>query len=219
MNRIVCIVLLLILTLSLFVSCKPEESSEPEVPREYVESEVLSQATALLANCGEINRILWGVGIPISQSEDAVKSGNYTEADPEWAEMMNVHSVIDLKAMCREIYSDEVFQMAERTIFSPVKDSEDNVIALVRYYDYTPENKAYLMVNTKGTVYFERDVEYLSETLSIKEVKGQKIYLTVDVLVYNENNQAQTRTLTFSVIEEESGWRLSTPTYMTYISE
>ena len=219
MKRIGYIVLCLLLIVCSFVSCKKEETPEVEAPREYSEGEVLSEASSLLANCNEINRILWGIGIPTSESEDAVKSGNYVEVDPEWAQMMNIRSVVDIKAMCREIYSEEVYQMAERTIFSPVKDSEENVISLVRYYDYTPENKAYLMVNTKGTAYFKSDVEYLTETLAIKEVKGQKIYLTVDVLVYNEQNQSQTRTLTFSVIEEEKGWRLSTPTYMTFVSE
>ena len=131
---------------------------------------------------------------------------------------MGIFSVDDLRAFCKEVYAEEICQMVEKTVFSPVKDSEDNVISLVRYYDQSNDGKKYLMVNTKSTVYFERDAEYLTDTLKIKEVKGEKIYLTVDVLVYNEQNQTQTRTLTFSVLEQGSGWRLSTPTYMTYVS-
>jgi hypothetical protein len=217
MKRILWIVFCLTLLLSCAVSCKKEP--EPETPREYVESEVQTAAEGLLLNCGEVNHILWGVGIPVSEREDAQKKGNYTEVDPDWAQMMDIYKVDDLRAFCREVYATEICEMVERTVFSAVKDSEDNVISLVRYYDSTEDGKSYLMVNTKSTVYFERDAEYLIDTLKIKEVKAEKIYLTVDVLVYSEQNQPQTRTLTFSILEEESGWRLSTPTYMTYVSE
>ena len=89
----------------------------------------------------------------------------------------------------------------------PVEGSKSITIEVVNSKE---ESKVY-EVNT--------DAEYLIDTLKIKEVKGEKIYLTVDVLVYGEVNQSQTRTLTFSVLEEESGWRLSTPTYMAYIPE
>ena len=216
MKRILWIILCLILILSCAVSCKKEP--EEQEPREYSENEVLMAAKGLLLDCGEVNRILWGVGIPVSESEDAQKKGNYTEVDPDWAQMMGIFSVDDLRAFCKEVYAEDICQMVEKTVFSPVKDSEDNVISLVRYYDQSNDGKKYLMVNTKSTVYFERDAEYLTDTLKIKEVKGEKIYLTVDVLVYNEQNQTQTRTLTFSVLEQGSGWRLSTPTYMTYVS-
>lgn len=219
MKRSIWIILCLILMLSFAVSCKKEPADTTPPPREYVESEVLAEAGSLLSECGRINSILWGVGIPVLESEEALKKGNYIEADAEWIQNEDIRTLDDLRSLCQKVYAKEICEMVERTVFSPVKDGEDNVIALVRYYDYTEDEKSYLMVNTKSTVYFERDAEYLIDTLKIKEVKGEKIYLTVDVLVYGEGNQSQTRTLTFSVLEEESGWRLSTPTYMAYIPE
>lgn len=221
MKRIFLGILCLMLTLTCAISCKKEPDEVP--PRDYVESEVIAEAGELLLKSNQVNRILWGVGLPASQNESSQSIGSYTEMDWETAQQMKIYCVDDIRALCKEVYSEDVCQMAERTVFSPVKDSEDNVISLVRYYDSTVEaegeEKTVLMVNTKSTVYFERDAEYHVQTLRIKEVKGEKIYLTATVTVYNEENQSQQRELTFSVIEQRDGWRLASPTYMAYIPQ
>ena len=222
MKKVALGIVCLLMLFSMMISCK-EELTEPEIPdREYVESEVIGAAEELLLDSNKINSILWGVGLPTSQSEDAIKNGSYTQIDEEAANALLIFCVEDIRALCRSVYTKDICQMAERTVFSPVKDSENNIISLVRYYDYTPKDEqtqeSVLMINNKSTVYFKRDVTYHTETIKVVDVEGEIIHLCVEVTVYNEEDQSQKRTLSFSLIEEEGLWRLASPTYMTYIT-
>ena len=164
MKRTLLSLICLLMILSSFVSCK-KEPTEPEIKnREYVESEVLAAASELLTKSNQINAILWGVGLPASQSEDAVKNGAYIQMDPEASQTLEIFCVDDIRALCKTVYSTDVCQMVERTVFSPVKDSEGSVILLVRYYDYTPKDEkkedSLLMIYQKSNIYFQRYVLY-----------------------------------------------------------
>ncbi len=212
--RIVTLLICLSLTFCL-CSCEKEEP-----PRDYVESEVLSSAEELLEHSKLVNRLIWGVGLPILDDESAQKHGVYVEYDRTLAEEMGIQSVDDIRALCQEVYTTALCSSIEQTVFSALKDEDDNVLGYVRYYDAKKEvdnlEVSYIMVNTESTVYFDKEVEYHTETLKIKEVKGQIIYLTVEVTVLDGENNEHERTLTFSMLEEEGAWRLGSPSYIKY---
>ena len=195
-------------------SCK---ETEPEIPpREYVESEVIENAEALLIGSQDINCILWGVGILPNPEEE--NTGVYAECSVEEKERYGIQSVDDIRTLCQKIYSEAMCQTVENTILGTVRDENESIVSLVRYYDKTDSETqtVSLMVRTDFHVYFEKPVTYHTQTLKIKEVKGEVIYLTVDVTLYDEENLPHDKTLTFSVIEEADGWRLHSPTYMKY---
>ncbi len=213
-NKKYILCILLVVSLLCLFSCKEKEEEVP--PREYVESEVIENATILLQKAKDVNRIVWGVGIlPIEGDE---QNGTYRECSLEEMERYGVFSVDDIRTLCKEVYSGAMCQTVEHTAFGNVRDENESIISLVRYYDKTDKEsgKTSLMVNTGAYVYFEKEVDYHTETLQVKGVKGEVLTLTVNVTLYDEENQSHDKTLTFSMIEETDGWKLHSPSYMKY---
>ena len=211
----IILIVLAVMIFSALCSCKEKKEEIP--PREYVESEVIENATALLEGAKDINRILWGVGILPTESDEGT-GGVYLECKAEDMARYGIECVEDIRTLCKTYYSGAVCQTVENTVLGNVRDENESILSLVRYYDKTDKetNVSTLMVHTEAKVYFEKEVTYHTETLKIKEVRGEVIYLTVNVTVYDENDAPYQRVLTFSLLEEESGWRLHSPTYMKY---
>ena len=212
--KILWIVFLAVLALNLF-SCKKEEE-DVVPPREYVESEVIENATSLLSLSGDINHILWGKGIAAVENEE--ETGAYRACQSEEMERYGIYCVEDIRTLCKTVYSSAMCSTVESTVLGNVRDENESIVSLVRYYDNTDKETGdvTLMVNTDAYVYFEKAVTYHTETLRIKEVKGEVIYLSVSVTLYDEEDAPHEKTLTFSMIEEADGWRLHSPTYMKY---
>lgn len=215
-TRVFLCILLVVSLLTLF-SCKDKDSGKDEIPpREYDESEVIENATHLIHLSEKVNTIVWGVGIlPV---DDEVDAGVYRPCSEEEMDRYNIRSVEDIRRRCRSVYSSGVCQTIENTILQNVRDENESIVSFVRYYDEVDSEtkQTTLMVNTGANVYFDKAVEYYSETIQIKEVKGEVIYLTIDVTVYDDENNAHEMKMTFSLIEEEDGWKLHSPTYMKY---
>ena len=216
LSKILLVVFLVVLALGLF-SCKKKEGDAVEVPpREYVESEVIENAVALLEGAVDINTVLWGVGIlPVEGEEE---SGAYSPCQNEELMRYGIHSVNDIRTLCQKVYSKAMCSTVESTVLGNVRDENESIVSFVRYYDVTDKETGTvtLMVKTDAYVYFERPVTYHTETVKVKGVKGEVITLTVDVTLYDEENAPHEKTLTFSMIEEADGWRLHSPTYMKY---
>ena len=209
--------MLLVVSLLTLIACKNKEEEEEWIPpREYDETEVLENATHLIHTAKKINTVLWGVGI-LSIDDDG-SDHTYLPASSEEMEEYGIYSVEDIRKIMKRYYSAGVCDTVEKTILGNVRDENSSIVSLVRYYDDKDKETGdvTLMVNRKANVYFTNEVEYHTETMRIKEVKGEVIYLTVDVVVYDDENNAYERCLTFSVIEEDTGWKLHSPTYMKY---
>ena len=215
LKPILCI--LLVFSLLTLLCCKEKEEEDKWIPpREYDETEVLENATHLIHMVKKINTVLWGVGI-LSIDDDG-SDPTYLPASSDEMEYYGIHSVEDIRKITKRYYSASVCDTVEKTILGNVRDENSSIVSLVRYYDETDKQtgEVTLMVNRKANVYFKNEVEYHTETMRIKEVKGEVIYLTMNVVVYDDDNNAYERILTFSVIEEEDGWKLHSPTYMKY---
>jgi hypothetical protein len=204
------------LTLNLFSCKKKGKDDVVEVPpREYVESEVIENAVALLEEAVDINTVLWGVGIlPVENEED----GAYRACQEEELMRYGIRCVADIRTLTESVYSKAMCKTVESTVLGNVRDENESIVSYVRYYDLTDKETGdvTLMVKTDAYVYFEKPITYHSETVKVKGVKGEVITLTVEVTLYDEENVPHEKTLTFSMIEEADGWKLHSPTYMKY---
>ncbi len=219
MKRVAVLALLWCTALLVLSSCTPKNQN-----RTYDEQTVITETAELIQKSDLINRIFWGTGIPVSEAEDALKKGKYTEADPVFLEQNGITSIEKLKEMTSLVYDSVFCKTIFETKLSAVSDEEIGVVSYVRYYQESEKvadalmSAGPIMVHTESIVYFEKPVVYHTDTLTIKEVKGDIIYLTLDVTVLDDLDRPVIKQLTVAVIEESAGWRLINPTYDKYVS-
>ena len=91
---------------------------------------------------------------------------------------------------------------------------------LSRYYQkysvidgVTPE---YIMVNSDWNKVFTSTVEYDFDSIKVIGSEKQTVFVTIDCTVTKSGYDPQKRTLTISLIEEEDGWKLDSPTFVNY---
>ena len=210
MKRIVSLIIVFGLLCSL-VSCK-------EKNREYDENEVKLAAESLIRKSAELNYIFWGEGI--GYINDASYSvGYYYPADIFSLLSYGIETIDDLKEKTRKVFSLSYSENIFSTVFSSLGD-EDEIYGFARYYQkYSDaENKEpeCIMVYSNALVLLKDEVSYDFDTLKVIGSKKQTVYVTLSVNVKRGEN-TQTRELKVGLVEEEGGWRIDTPTYMSYI--
>lgn len=219
MRRIFTLVLVLITVTLGLTSCTPASSD-----RTYDERAVIAATAELVEKSALINQIFWGTGIPVSEDENAQKIGKYTEADPAFLKQNGIQSIEQLKEMTSLVYDSVFCKTIFTTKLGENDSNDDGELTIVRYYQKketvngTVQATGPIMVQTDAVVYFEKPVVYHTDTLEIKQVKGEIIYLTLDVTVMDDADNPVVQQLTVAVIEESAGWRLINPTYDKYIS-
>lgn len=206
---------LLILPFSL-ISCGEEEKKDEVPDREYVESEVIAAANDLIKKTENLNEILWGEGI--RYSTDIAPNGNYYIADTFSLLEYGINSFEDIKKMTRDTfskeYSDYIFASS---VFAPTYDSNGNIIYLARYSEKTDGGESDILIHSKWERLLFDSVEYHYETLKVSDVEGNTVKISIDCTVTDsETKKSVKKTITVSLVEEESGWRLNSPTYLNY---
>lgn len=210
MKKIISLLTLFALLCSL-ISCG-------EKNREYDESEVKQAAEILISKSAALNQIFWGEGIGyISDSSYSV--GYYYPADIFSLYNYGIETVDDLKEKTMEVFSFAYSQNIFSTVLSSLNDG-DGIYAYARYYqkysdaeEKVPET---IMVYSKALVLLKDEVRYNFDTMEVIGSKKETVYVTLTVDVVRGEN-TQTRALKVGLIEEEDGWRIDTPTYMSYV--
>lgn len=201
------ILALLLLVTSLFsiVSCEND--------REYDEGEVLAAAAELIEKSLPLNELLYGKGL--SYGEEHI--GIYYKATDESLAAFGIETVEQMKNMVREIYSTDYSEsILTSDAFSPIT-VDDVIVGYTRYYQSEDEdgNPNGIMVKSDYDYPLKNSYEYHAN-MSVIDVEGEVIVVrtmvtatSVDGKVMNVNNDVR-------LIEEESGWRLMTPTYVVF---
>ena len=210
MKKIISLIMLIALLCSL-ISCG-------EKNREYDENEVKIAAEALIRKSADLNRIFWGEGI--GYIDDASFSvGYYYPADIFSLSYYGIETVEDLKEKTRKVFSYSYSQNIFSTVLSSLSDG-DGIYAFARYYQKfsDAENKEpeCIMVYSNALVLLKDEVNYNFDTLQVIGSKKDTVYVTLSVDV-KRDDKTQTRNLKVGLIEEENGWRIDTPTYMSYV--
>ncbi len=215
-KRILAVVLACALCACALCGCGEEEVKN----REYNEEEVRSAARTLIEKSALLNEIYWGAGIPYKDDLN-LASGKYFPADEIYLEKIGISTIEDLKNLTRGTFSDEMCSWVFSTLLSSISDGT-TVAATARYAQMwggadgkTPE---YILVYSETDYFLVDKVTYHLDTIKVLGSKGEKVNveILVTVISSDEKNPPMDKTIDVSLIEEEDGWRLDSPTYTRY---
>ncbi len=186
--------------------------------RSYDEEEVKAAAKDLIERSVMFNEIYWGEGISYIENP-STSNGAYHEANFFDLQKYGFSTIEELKKMTEEVYSKSYCNAIFNAAFSSVSD-EDEIHFFARYYqkyeDEEQKNPECIMVYGYAENLLPDKVEYLYETITVTHSKGEVVYITIDAIVTRSEDKIQTRTRRIALIEEEDGWRLNGPSYLTY---
>ena len=200
MKKIISVIILLAMVMSL-VSCG-------EKNREYDESEVLIAAERLIRRSGDLNEIYWGAGIKYYE-DAAYSNGYYYPAEPTHLAELGFETIEELKTLTRKTFSAEFAESVFGSKLSSLR--EDEYFGYARYYQGIDR----IMVYSKAEAFLTDEVKYLYDTLEVVGSRGEVVFVKLSAEISDGEN-VQTRELEVGLIEEEDGWKLDTPTYMSY---
>lgn len=208
MKKIISIALALICILTL-ISCGD---------REYDENEVKAAAADLIAASAVLNEIYWGDGLPYSEDK-STSDGVYYEALYYYHHNLGFDNIDELKAETARVFSNGYCANIYSTLLNGIQDG-DKAIILSRYYQRysaadgkTPEA---IMVNSSWEKLLVGEVEYDLESIKVIGSEEETVYVTLNATAKLKDYEPQTREIRISLIEEEDGWRLDSPTYLNY---
>ena len=189
--------------------------------RKYDEQEVKAAAKELIAASISLNDIYYGEGVRyLEYSEKNV--GVYCEADPAHLIELGFSTLSELKTKTKKVFSEAHAERMFAGSFSGTF-TQNGSSTLARYYQQYTEGGApdyvmkpdYIMVYSEYENMLRGEATYDLDGITVIGSKGELVYVNVDVeIVYEEKTQKTT--LRIALFEEESGWRLNSPTYASY---
>ena len=208
-NKAFLLTIVVILNLFLCISCSKN--------REYDETEVITAAAELIKKSERLNDIYYGRGIEYSKNESE-GNGVYYPADFLSLERLGIKTVNDIKNLTAECFTKEYAALVINTKLSQVYD-EDGIQEYSRYYqkyNALDNSEEYIMVYKNATVYLTDTVLYDYSSLRVSRVKGDEVFVSISVTVSTDDGKVQTKDIEISLLEEENGWRINSPTYARY---
>ena len=207
------LIIIVILTLSFTVSCTKN--------REYDEAEVTIAAKELLKKSEKLNYIYYGYGIEYEMNESEA-NGAYYRADSLSLDRLGIQTVADIENLTYETYTYALSQSVISTKLNGGSlDEESTVMNYARYYQKTNAldgSDECIMVYKLAEVYLTDETEYLYDTLRAVGSEGESVLIEVDVKVTNSEGEEQIQTLKFTLLEENNGWRINSPTYVKFVN-
>lgn len=185
--------------------------------RSYDEEEVKSAAKSLIESSAVLNEIYWGEGIAYVENE-STSNGAYYEANCVYLNEYGFTTLEELKEMTRAVFSAEYCEIIFSTTLSSVYD-EDELQIYARYYQkYTDEymtKPECIMVYSLAVPLVKGKAEYQLDTLEVIGSEDETVFVSVLATV-SCDGKTQTQILKIGLIEQKDGWRLDTPTYLSY---
>ena len=189
--------------------------------RSYDEAEVISAAEKLISASETLNQIYYGEGIGWLENSEK-NNGIYREADPTELNRYGFKTIAELKELTKNVFSVAHSERMFEGTFSGAF-LQDGSSSKARYYqkfidssDPIERTKPdCIMVCSEVEGLLKGDASYDLSTLAVSRVKGQVVYVTLDVSVSYEG-KTQKQSLEVGLFEEEAGWRLDSPTYAVY---
>ncbi|MBQ7343528.1 MAG: hypothetical protein IJW53_02045 [Clostridia bacterium] len=205
-----------ILTLFLIVIMTLSALTLSSCNRRYDEEEVIAATEILLKDAEMLNIVYYGSGIEYYDSDE--EKGYYRKANDNHLESLGFSTIDELKALTEKTFSEEYSSILYSTILSPMT-TDTSIVTPARYYQAYDEQTGeptHLMVYSNFTLMMKDKIEYDYSTLKAVGSKKEKVYVTVEATVTREDGKSQRTTVTITLVEEESGWRIDNPTYANY---
>lgn len=208
MKKTVLLLIILSLVFSLF-SCGD---------REYDEAEVRAAAETLIKSSEKLNEIFWGKGIEYVEDTNT-SNGYYYEASYLALKEYGFFTLAELEELTRATFSEKFADTAMKTTTSSISD-ETGVQILARYYqkysDVKMTKPECIMVYSKAIPLLKDTVVYDYSSITVTHSEKEKVFVNINCTVTASDGRVQEKTLEISLIEEEAGWRLASPTYASY---
>ncbi len=209
-HRLSALLLMFTLSFSLF-SCG-------EKNREYDEEEVSAAAIALIKESKFLDVIYFGDGIP-ADTLSTEGFAYYKPANFIWLDENGFSTLEELKKMTTNVYTSSYSQLLFSSTFSGISGADGSAgEVLARYIqkyvgDDPLAGEECILVYTRTEPLYTADKnEHLYETLKVTESRGQRVFITIDVLV-TEGDVTERVTQRIGLIEEADGWRLDNSTF------
>lgn len=189
--------------------------------RKYDEAEVKAAARELIAASIPLNEIYYGEGIKALEHSQN-NNGVYFEADPAHLLELGFSSLSELKTKTKAVFSEAHSERMFNGSFSGTF-TQNGSSTLARYYQKYKEGgppdyamvPEYIMVYSEYEDMLKGEAAYDLDSITVIGSKRELVYVTVNVeIIYGE--KTQDTTLEIALFEEESGWRLNSPTYASY---
>lgn len=180
---------------------------------------MIAAAKELLPRSMLVNELFYGNGIPVSEAQDAREQGRYREADATYLAERGISSIEDMKTLALDVYCDSFCTSMFSTTLKSLYD-DDVIAGYLRYFEMaaTDTEPYALMVDTSPTVLLRDTVSYDLSSVKTDGVKGELVYIKVDITVTNAEGKSQSRTIRVAMIEETEGWRFYELTGASYSS-
>ena len=204
LRGLITVVLLIILSLSVLVSCEND--------RDYDEAEVILAARELIKKSETLNYIYYGKGFLFTDEG----SGIYKKIDSAQSLKYGIDTIDELKAMTYEVFSSERAALIIATVLSPIQDEDGKILHYARYYQHTDESESYIMVNGIYEYSMTNGIEYNYDGVRVYDVEGEVIVVSVPVTLTRADGKIKETELKIKLIEEENGFRICSASHAVY---
>jgi len=203
--KIIALTAVLILAAVMAASCGAD----------YTKEELCKSAGALIEASYKINEVYFGEGLPISEedSEDAKKFAEENGLTLENVQFLPVTeespytSIDEIKKDTEKVYSKEYCEYLYSMAFEGFSTEDGTAAVYAKYI----EDEGGVLTARIDLVENALPLDRKYDLSSIKAKKMKKDMATVTVDSYIDGKKDET--LTFTLVKEEDGWRLDTPTY------
>jgi hypothetical protein len=184
--------------------------------RSFDETEVLEEGEKLLKRAEMLNIVYFGSGIEYHETDEGV--GYYYKANTQHLEKLGFDTIEELKKITDETFSKRYAESIYSTVLSSLT-SDTSIISPARYYQVFDEKTGaptHIMVYSKYNNLLKSSVTYDYSTLRVEGSKKQRVNLLIDATVTNADGKSQSVTVTVTLVEDESGWRIDNHTFANY---
>ena len=211
-KRLLALALSVILAISLLISL-------PSCNRRYDEDEVIAAAEELLRGAEILNSVYYGKGIAYRTT--GYSNGAYYEADPMHLKTLGFETIAELQVLTEKTFTDGYSIQIYDTLLSSVSD-DDGLYHMARYYQHVdvddPREPVCIMVYGGYKGIFDDNLTYDYSSLAVSGVNRERVYVTVNAEVRDDEGRSQTTEIRITLIEEDDGWRIDGPAWANYNS-
>ena len=181
--------------------------------RSYDKDEVEAAAKELLPDALTLYSLYYGSGLGYMST--GYSDGDYREADPMSLHKYGFSTLEELKTMTKKVFSVSYSE----NIFNKYLESYEANDIVYSYARYT-ENATgdYILVYKDHDPIFDDRMSYKLDTVNAYDSTKDFINLTVNAVVSNADGDSKEITLKFTMYEERTGWRISSPCFGNYTS-
>ncbi len=203
--RITALAVAIIIAAAMGVSCGVD----------YTDEEIKEKAESLIERSFDLNDIYFGKGLPVSEkdSDEAQKFAEENGFDLGNVQFLPVtdesaySSIDEIKKATAKVYSESYCEYLFSMAFEGYS-SEDGSLAVYARYMEDDSGTLTVRIDLHENDLPNRTYDYSS--MKVKSRKDTSVVVTMDSYL---DGKKEENPVSFTLVKDEKGWRLDTPTY------